>query len=160
MAARPESPERSNPRRLTRLIFSASKGDVGAKSERIRTPTGPPAKSQQAALWPFRQARGRTPKAAEEQRRPQGKLQGRHSSSFPCLLTEETGANYYTKCKESVLAPESLAAFSITHPNGATCSVENSVGGTPTDAVETTALPEKLMIGVLAYCRQEFLRGS
>ena len=44
--------------------------------------------------------------------------------------------------------PESLATFLKTHQKGGASCDEDSVGGTPTDAVETTALPKKsLMIG-------------
>jgi hypothetical protein len=45
--------------------------------------------------------------------------------------------------------PESLAMFLGLHQNGAPISDEDAVGGTPTAAVETTALPKKsLMIRV------------
>jgi hypothetical protein len=48
-----------------------------------------------------------------------------------------------------------------THQKGGASCDEDSVGGTPTDAVETTALPKKsLMIGVEMGLRTKFFMSS
>jgi tRNA (guanine-N7-)-methyltransferase len=54
--------------------------------------------------------------------------------------------------------PESLAACLKTHQKGGASCDEDSAGGTPTDAVETTALPKKpLMIGEMNLARDKNL---
>jgi hypothetical protein len=51
-----------------------------------------------------------------------------------------------SKSSEEQCGPESLAMRLLTHRKGGQTRSEDSVGGTPTAAVETTALPKKSLM--------------